>query len=150
MAQGLLMVINQGLIIKRFWLVKFTEDKLTIFAIAGLAAAFAFMAIPVFWMFIVGTILAILGHSLFRTTLTSEAVGMAVPTEKGEVLGIMASIMSLGMIIGPLISEPTYAWGDNYPYLLSSALLIISLLIILTTHRRLLKRVDLQTEVDVI
>ena len=148
--QGLVIIFNQAYAIRKFWLVRFDEAKLTIMSALFIAVGSLLMIFPSFISFIIGILLTSFSHSIFRTTTTSEVVGLAEPTQKGEVLGVMSSVMSLGMIIGPLIAGIIYAKIVYGPYLISAIILGIGFAVLYYDRKQLLKHATIQEGVEVI
>jgi DHA1 family tetracycline resistance protein-like MFS transporter len=148
--QGLVIIINQAWAIKKIWLVKFDEAKLTIMSSLSITIGFLLLIFPNFIIYIIGILFTSLSHSIYRTTATSEVVGLAEPTQKGEVLGIMSSIMSFGMIIGPIISELVYRKVIYGPYFVGAIILALGFTVLYYDRNKLLKHTKTIEEVNVI
>lgn len=146
-AQGVVLIINQVWVIKKFWLARFNEPTLMLISVGGMIIGFLLMAVPILWIFLLGVFVTILASPLFRATVTSESVGLAGEREQGEVLGILASIMSLGMIIGPALSEPIFVKSSNWPYIAGAILLSIIFFILYRVRHRLLGHSQPQNDV---
>ena len=80
-----------------------------------------FVAIPLFAT----------AQSVQRVVLTSEVTGHVSPLMKGEALGILTSLMSASMVIGPLIGGALFELHDGYPFYFAGVLMLISLVITL-------------------
>jgi MFS transporter, DHA1 family, tetracycline resistance protein len=87
---GLILAVNQGLFLKKFWLKRFKEPQLEVWLFPVFAVGFFIMAVPIFFWFMLGTILMVLGQSVLRAVMSSRITGFADPNKKGEVAGIMA------------------------------------------------------------
>lgn len=144
------MVVNQGFVIKKFWLTRFNEANLTLFSVLGLSFGFAFMASPFLALFLLGVVVSIFVQPLFRVTVVSESVGLAVANEKGQVLGVLGSITSLGAIIGPIVAEPAYLANRHFPFILSVFIVFVAFLLLFIIRRRLLKHSAPQPDVVVV
>ncbi len=148
MANGLITAINQGFVIRRFWLKRFKEPQLELWMSAVMMMGMMLMGIKYLSVYLVGFILMILSQPVLRTVIMSQAVGAAAPQQKGEVIGIMTSIMSLGMIVGPMIMGPVYLLKPSLPFFFSAFFMFISA-VILYNNRRRLSRLKLEVQSNV-
>lgn len=126
---GVIMVFNQGYLLKRFWLKFFPESFLETWLFLIKAASFILLAIPTLPTFFAGVILMTFTQAIIRVVLTSRASNMAGPQRRGEVLGIMASIISISTILGPLGAGFLFELSDAYPFLASAVILMIAFFI---------------------
>ncbi len=150
-AQGLIIIFNQAWALKKFWLSRFNEITLVLISSFFLGLGSFIIAIPNIFIFIIGTLVATFMHPIFRTIMTSEMIGLAPVNEKGEILGIMASIMSLGMIIGPAISGPLYGKIIYAPYIASAIIFAIGFLILYYKRHNLLEHAEpVREDVEVV
>lgn len=123
--QGILMAFNQMIGLKSFWLKKFKVrdilvNFLFIFAIAYLLLGFKLLAV-----FAIGYFLLVFLQPVWRVVLTSEVMSRAPAHRKGETMGSMASIVSLGMIVGPFVAGPLSNWYSFAPFWLSAILMFV-------------------------
>ncbi|MEI6420469.1 MAG: MFS transporter, partial [bacterium] len=65
------------------------------------------------------------GQSVLRTVLNSEIIGMSDAKRRGEVSGVLASLMSLSAIIGPIFAGLLYELNMLYPMYISFVLSLI-------------------------
>jgi MFS transporter, DHA1 family, tetracycline resistance protein len=137
---GVIITLNQGFLLSKFWLKRFKESNLELFMTGIFALGFALMSTSLLGAFIGGLIGVTFGQSILRVVLTSQIVGSA-HERRGEVLGSMASAMSLAMILGPLMAGALFVAHEKWPFLISAALSLISL-VILICNRKALKEVS--------
>jgi len=137
---GLVMILNQGFLLSKFWLKKFKERDLELFMMSVFAIGFFLMSSSVLGIFIAGMVGLVFSQSILRVVLTSQVVGNS-QGRKGEVLGAMASVMSLSMIIGPLVAGALFVSHVKWPFIISSILAVVAL-VILYYNRRKLKEFD--------
>jgi multidrug resistance protein len=135
---GVLITLNQGLLMPKFWLKKFKERNLELAMMGVFAIGFFLMSTSILGIFIAGIIGITFGQSILRVLLTSQIVGNSLD-RKGEVLGAMTSVMFLAMIIGPVIAGALFVTHVKWPFLISSALSVICLIILYENRRRLNK-----------
>ena len=118
---GVVMVLTQGYFIRK-WIPKFGEKPLLLFGLVAMSVSLFGIglsySIPLLGL--VMTILAV-GNGCVRPPVVGLASVIASDEEQGYVLGVMASIGSIGRIVGPVIggwfyeeisqSAPFYASG---------------------------------------
>lgn len=142
---GFVIILNQGFLLSKFWLIKFKEKDLTFFMTGVFAVGFLLMSSSIFGIFILGLIGLAFSQSILRVVLTSQISG-SNPKRKGEILGAMTSMLSLAMIIGPIIGGALFVSHVKWPFLISSVLAAFALLI-LYHNRRKLKKIVFETEI---
>ena len=137
---GVIITLNQGFLLSKFWLKRFKESSLELFMTAVFALGFVLMSTSLIGSFIAGLIGVTFGQSILRVVITSQIVGNS-NERRGEVLGAMASAMSLAMIVGPLLAGALFMSHEKWPFLISGILSVISF-IILACNRKALKKVS--------
>jgi multidrug resistance protein len=133
---GILMIINQTILLKKFWLIQFSERRLEVWLFLPFALGFFLMSTRYFWIFVPGLALLMLAQSVLRVVLSSRAVGIAGTKKQGEVLGVMASMMSLGMIAGPLIAGVLFIQSIKFPFIFASLILLTAFVIMKLCEKR--------------
>ncbi len=130
---GLILALNQGYLLKNFWLKKFKEKQLILLMLGFFSFGYLLMSIHSIYIFILGMIFSALGQSVLGVAMTSEIVGEADIKERGEAVGVLSAIGSAANIIAPIISGLAFQYHHNYPYLLSSFLSILAFTIFYKT-----------------
>jgi len=149
--QGVIISLNQTIGLKRFWLRRFKEPDLTLLMLLGFSAGYLFMGLYYAIFFFFGILLSVFAQSVLRAVFTSEVLGLAEPRIKGEVLGMLSSVMSLGMIVGPLLTGPVYIFKNNFPFLVSAVLMLAAFVVIYQNRKKLAKiKPDENAQVNVI
>lgn len=118
---GVLIVINQLVLLKKFWLVHFQQRTLALIMLVLFSIGMLFQSVPLMISFFIGLILTTFGQGNLRTVFGSIIAGHN-ENKRGEYLGISASIMSLSMIVGPLIATVTYPSHPGAPFLIAGIL----------------------------
>ena len=113
---GIVIFANQTLLLRRFWLRFFRESALEIWPFLSNAAGLLLLMAPFVPFLVVGIVFHMFSQSLLRVTVQSRAAGMAGPRRRGEVLGIMASVLSAAMIGGPLLAGALYDFEPFLPF----------------------------------
>ncbi len=121
---GVVVIINQAALLKRFWLPTFSTVQLEIIMFAGLAVAAVMIASKQEWLFFAALPLLGTGQGILRTVITSRIAGAVDPTMKGEVLGITSSLMSASMALVPVAAGALFEINPAIPYLLSGVVLV--------------------------
>lgn len=114
---GLVLIFNQGFALKRIWLKYFQEQPLNIWLLLLLSIGLFLMGIVYLVIFIIGIIFVSLAHSVLRAVMTSQIVKKSAASEQGEILGVLNSVMSLSMIIGPILAGWLFLSRNNLPFL---------------------------------
>lgn len=130
---GIFMALNQGLLLKRFWLKRFNEEQLEFGMLAALGAGLVLMSVHGVWFFAIGTPVLSIAQSTLRVVITSRAAGMADPQMKGEIIGILTSIFSGAMVVGPVVAGTLFELWLSLPFLVAAACAAVALLI--SQHR---------------
>lgn len=126
---GVVLVINQTIGLKKIWLKYFNEKDLEIWFFIIMTVGFVFADFKIMNLFFLGIFLTTLGQSTLRVVISSGVAGVAGQMRRGEVLGIMASIMSASMIVGPLLAGALFQKNVQLPFLMNIILLLIAFFI---------------------
>ncbi len=125
-AMGVIMALNQGFLLRVFWLKRFKEHALEIWMFPAFALGFLFMGIRFLPVFFIGLIVIVFCQSVLRVFLSSSVSGIAGSQKQGEVMGIMNSIMSLTLIFSPLVGGLLFQMNISYPFLVSAVSLMVA------------------------
>jgi multidrug resistance protein len=124
MGMGIVIAVNQAFMLKNFWLKRFKEADLEIWLFLVMMLGFLALDLKIFFVFAIGIFLITLGQSTLRVVMSSGAAGIAGNVRRGEVLGIMASVMSISMIIGPVLSGLLFEKNIHLPFLFDAACIL--------------------------
>ncbi len=133
---GMIVVINQGFLLKKFWLDKFTEARLEIIMLVVLAISSLMVSTEILPLFYLSFLGSGTGQAILRVVITSQAAAAADPAKKGETMGILSALMSAYMVIAPILSGFLYEIHHSGPYILSSVLLILGVYFALMFKQR--------------
>ncbi len=149
--QGIIMALNQMVGLKHFWLRRFKEPQLVLLMFFVFACGYLLMGLVYAIFFFLGILFAVFAQSVLRALFTSEVIGLAPPTIKGEVMGMIGSVTSLGMVIGPLVTGPVYNYKNNLSFILSASYMFIAFAIIYVHRKKLANAVpDEDAQVNVL
>ncbi len=123
-AMGVILIVNQGVALKKIWLKYFKEVDLEIWFFLVMILGFVLLDLKIFAFFLFGLFFTTVGQSTLRVVMSSGVAGVAGAQKRGEVMGIMASIMSVSMIVGPLIAGALFVKNVQWPFLLNIFLLL--------------------------
>lgn len=137
-AVGILIALNQGFMMKRFWLKYFKEPALELVMLLVFAVGFLLLGVPVLWVFALAILLTTFGHSILRVVMTGQIVAQSPPSARGETLGIVSSVTSLSMMIGPVLSGALYEKNIIAPFFFG-ALLLLAAFALLSKKRKFLQ-----------
>lgn len=127
---GLVIAFNQGFALKHFWLKKFTEKQLIILMFLLFSVGFGLMAYPSLRVFILGVVCMAFGQSVLRVAITSEIMGEADETERGQATGALTGVMSVASVIAPLYGGALLEVRHYAPFLLAAVLGLLALTVI--------------------
>jgi predicted MFS family arabinose efflux permease len=145
---GIVLAINQGFLVRRFWINKFKEPDLEQYLFLGLAAGFLVLGIISPPMLIAGLLLVTFSQSVLRVVMVSQMVGTDLKSQ-GEILGTGNSVMSLSMIAGPLIAGPLFMVTPSLPYWTAAALSLAAFSVI-SAKRKSLAKIKASPETEII
>ena len=143
---GVIISINQAFLLKKVWLKYFKESFLMIWMLVPFAIGYLIMAMPFKFAFLFGLIVTALGHSVMRVVMTSQIIGFSNKNEQGEMMGILASIMSLSMILGPILGGAVYEIGPSLPFILAGVILFITFIFIFNTYKKIKPHEHIEVE----
>ena len=123
---GVVILINQVFLLKRFWLARFTKKKLLDGMLLLLGIGFLFLSVPIGIVLTIGIICTTFGQSLVRTVMTG-IVSSIESHKRGENLGTMNAFASLAMIIGPFIGGSLFVWNTHLPFFVAGLFILIAL-----------------------
>ncbi len=123
---GGLIAINQGLLLKTFWLKKFAESTLEVWMLFVFALGFFMLGLPWLIVMILGFVPLVVGQSVARAIMTSRVVGIAGEKQKGQSLGVLASVQSIAISVGPIVAGIVYLKSPFSPFWIGSLVLFLA------------------------
>jgi DHA1 family tetracycline resistance protein-like MFS transporter len=134
-AIGIVVAINQTVLLKRFWLKRFNDATLEKMMLCFLIVGLLLFVTKSIYLFAVSVLLNGTGQSVLRVVLTSQVAGAADPQSKGEKLGILSSFMSASMVVGPIIAGILFEIHDTFPYYVAATYLVFGLVMAVRYQR---------------
>lgn len=134
---GILIGVNQGLLMKKVWLKKFEPHNLEKMMLIMFAVGFALFYFRNIYGLIIALILTTFGQSTLRGVMNSNILKEVDNNKKGEALGILSSIASLAMIIGPIVTGFIYAKNIYSPFFISAVMLLIAFFLIYKKYKHI-------------
>jgi DHA1 family tetracycline resistance protein-like MFS transporter len=139
---GVIVVFNQGFLLKKFWLVRFSESTLEIIMLVVLAFSSLLVSTEIMPLFYLSFLGLGTGQAILRVVITSQAVAAADPSKKGETMGILSALMSAYMVIAPLLAGYLYEIYYSGPYIVSALLLFLGVYFALLFRYRETKKIS--------
>lgn len=127
---GLVLILNQVLLMKRVWLKYFSEAKLAKLMLLVFSIALIMMSTATTVIFIIGMIIYSASHGNLRAVFSSLIAGGGNPAKRGEYVGISMSVMSLSLIVGPLIATATYPINPHLPFIIGGLFSLAALVML--------------------
>lgn len=133
---GIIIIINQAAI-KKFWLKYFSENSLNIWLMFLIGGGFLLMGLNYLWIFIIGYTINNITQSVLRATLTNRMTKRGGNQGHGAVLGVINSVMSLGMIIGPIFTGWLFEIHSSWPFWAAAVFALLAFLVLLNDNREI-------------
>ena len=143
---GVIISFNQAFLLRRVWLKYFKESFLMVYILVPFALGYLIMALPYKFAFLFGLILTAFGHSILRVVINSQIIGLADKHEQGEMMGILSSIMSFSMILGPLVGGALYTIGAGLPFILAGTILSITFIFMFRIYKKITPKEHIEIE----
>jgi DHA1 family tetracycline resistance protein-like MFS transporter len=134
---GVVLALNQTVGLKHFWLKYFSEPTLELWMFFVFGVGYILLGVPLLFMFVAGLFVTTFSQSVLRVVATSQIVGSTPVTMRGEMLGVLASIMSLGMIVAPLIAGAAFEAYPSSPFMISAGYSFIAFVVIYINRKRM-------------
>ncbi|MEX2115980.1 MAG: MFS transporter [Bacteroidota bacterium] len=122
---GVFTALNQAVLLKPLWLKYFDEATLEFIMTIVLGLSLLLIALRILVLFYIALALLASAQSILRVVITSRVAGIAPPHMKGEILGIMTSLMAASMVIAPLIAGSLFEVNISLPFFLGAILMMM-------------------------
>jgi len=126
---GVIMVINQGFLMKNFWLKYFKEAHLELWFFLIFSIAFVIVGVGSFYVLLFGLVIFVFSQSVLRVVVTSAVSGIAGAQKRGESLGIMSSVLSVSMIVAPPLAGWLFHYHQSWPFFVSAFFMFLAFLV---------------------
>ncbi len=133
---GVILVLNQALLLKKVWLKYFSEEKLIIYFLILITLGFVMLGFSFFIALMIGLFFLSVSQSILRVVMTSQITKNGDVQERGMILGVLSSVMSLSMIIGPIIAGALFSTQVNLPFWASALFSVLAFIIIFCSKKR--------------
>ena len=127
---GVVVVLNQTLLLNRFWLARYSEQQLISIMLVILAVALLCIASEILLLFFVGLVGLGTGQAVLRVVVTSEVSGAGGQERKGETIGILSALMSGAMVVAPVVAGALFEIDHAVPYFFAVFFLLAGLVFI--------------------
>ena len=137
---GVWIIVNQTVLLRRFWLHLFTIDMLIILGVLGMIVAYALLALVPSRLVMMALLVPVaIFSSLLRPVFQQKILSQAPLDSQGEMNGVLGSLMNIGMVVAPLIGGAGLAFEIS-PFALSLVVTILALVILVLAYRRITLR----------
>lgn len=134
---GVIISLNQAFVLHKIWLKYFKEASLMIWMLIPFTFGYFIMALPFKSIFLFGLIITAFCNSTLRAVMNSQIIGFANKNEQGEMMGILSSLMSLSMIIGPVLGGAVYEAYPSLPFLLAGIILFVTFIFVYKAYKHI-------------
>lgn len=136
---GVIVALNQGFFLKRFWLKHFPEPLLEIAMMIILVFVFIAFSINDFSVFIAALVIFSFASSVLRVVTNSQIAGAAPDNQKGETIGTVQGLTSLAAIIIPPFSGYLFELNISGPWYMASAIMAIAVIFTMAGRKKIQK-----------
>ena len=133
---GIIIVLNQAIFLKKFWLKYFSEKNLEFWLLLLLAVGFLLMVVPSLPWFIIGMVFITFAQAVLRTVITTNISNKSQTDNQGELMGVLSSLGAVASIIGPLIAGAMFEIKVSFPFFLSASYGFLAFLILLSMYSK--------------
>ena len=133
---GIIIVLNQAIFLKKFWLRYFSEKSLEFWLLLLLAVGFLLMVVPSLPWFIIGLVFITFAQAVLRTIITTNISNKSQTDNQGELMGVLSSLGAVASIIGPLIAGAMFEIRVSFPFFLSASYGFLAFLILLSVYSK--------------
>ncbi len=126
---GVVIAINQAVLLNKFWLHRFSEKQLEHFMLFVVSLGLLLIATQNMMLFFISLPLLGTSQAILRVVITSQAVSKTDPRMKGEVMGIIASVMTATMVVGPILAGLLFEQAAWLPFSVASVFSVAALVI---------------------
>lgn len=113
---GVVIVLNQTILLNKFWMKRFTEKQLEQIMLFMMVIGLLMLASENLLLFFLSLPLTGTSQAVLRVVLSSQAIAKSDPKMKGEIMGIIASIMTGTLIIGPIPAGFLFEYASWLPF----------------------------------
>lgn len=100
---GVIMALNQLILLNKFWTKHFTMKQLETIMLVITLLGLLFLAFENLFLYYASFLFIGTSQAIMRIVMSNQAISKAEPARKGEIMGIMTSMMTAAMVIGPLL-----------------------------------------------
>ncbi|MFA5917726.1 MAG: MFS transporter [Candidatus Gracilibacteria bacterium] len=132
---GVIVMLNQAIFLKHFWLKYFSVDKLLYIINFGTFTVYVLLSlIHPLYLFLGTFLLLIPFQSILNPVYQTEIMEHALENERGEVSGVIASIQSMAMFVGPLIGGLLLEKNIDV-FIASACLIFVSIVVVFRINK---------------
>lgn len=143
---GLIIALNQGFLLKNFWLKFFQEKKITLWWTLILVVAYSLMALQYIPLLIFAMILSSFGQSLLRVINNSTISHLSPKDKVGETMGVVQSITFFALIISPLIGGVALEFNLNLPWMIAAVLMMAAFILLQNRQIKWPENAEIESE----
>jgi MFS family permease len=126
---GIVIVINQVVLLKKFWLHRFTQDQIEMMMLVFVTIGLLMISTQNLIMFFASLPFLGTSQAILRVIITNKAVSTIDARKKGEIIGTITALMTGAMVIAPVLAGILFEFSSSLPFFVSAALSIIALYI---------------------
>ncbi len=146
MGMGVILVVNQAVMLKKVWLKYFSEEKLIASFMIILTFGFIILGFSFLVSLAIGLFFLSVSQSILRVVMTSQITKDGDIREQGMILGVLSSVMSLSMIIGPIVAGVLFTQQIYLPFIAGAGFTFLAFIIIFYHKKKRSQKVLISEE----
>lgn len=125
---GVVIAMNQVLLLNKFWKKYFTDHQLELIMLSFVAVGLTLAGTRELALFYISLPLIGTSQAIYRVVVSNQAILNADPLMKGEVLGTIASMMTVSMAITPIAAGSLFEMNISYPFFAGALVVIVAII----------------------
>lgn len=126
---GIVIVLNQVVLLKKFWLHRFAQDQIEIIMLVFVTIGLLMISTQNLFMFFASLPFLGTSQAILRVIITNKAVSTIDARKKGEIIGTITALMTGAMVIAPVLAGILFEFSSSLPFVVSAVLSVIALYI---------------------
>jgi DHA1 family multidrug resistance protein-like MFS transporter len=124
---GVVIALNQTLLLNRFWIQRFSNHQLELMMLVMALIGLGLAATQNLYLFFAGIPFIGTSQAVYRVVIANDAIQRTDPVSKGEIMGTIASVMTLAMVISPIAGGYLFERNISYPFLAGMFFILVAI-----------------------
>lgn len=126
---GIVIAINQTLLLNKFWVKQFTNNQLELIMLGLMIIGLLLTATQNRLLFFLAFPFVGTSQAVYRVVVANQAMKHADPKMKGEVMGIIASVMTGAMVVSPIAAGILFEQNASFPFIAGALFVLVAFIV---------------------